>query len=64
MIIWVLPLQVEWFAEHMRAEDHSVSVIHGDQPPEERKFMSYAGHKFICFLSYYSTSNCVQVSAV
>jgi len=47
MIIWVLPLQVEWFAEHMRAEDHSVSVIHGDQPPEERKRIMMVGCSLI-----------------
>ena len=30
-------MQAEWFADGMRVEDHSVSVIHGDQPQEERK---------------------------
>ena len=29
--------QVEALAEHMRAESHTVSAIHGEQLPEERK---------------------------
>ena len=28
---------MEALAEHMRAESHTVSAIHGEQPPEEQK---------------------------
>ncbi len=28
---------MDWLAERMAAEDHTVSAIHGDQHPDERK---------------------------
>ena len=32
-------MKVQWLQEQMIAQDFTVSAIHGDQPPEERKLI-------------------------
>lgn len=39
VLVNIILMKVQWLQEQMIGQDFTVSAIHGDQPPDERKLI-------------------------